>query len=165
MKKVEIIVIIGVLTGLLFKYLELAYAGIILSVSIHILAVFYFLFYLNSKDPLSNKIRKLIVKNDVKASLETMISSYALPLLLISVLFKLMHYPYASLLFNIGITACSLALIITFIKYQKNKSLYLKSLLLRLIIIGAIGILTTLVQNDTQPDLRDLNPDRLETKN
>ncbi|MBL4561524.1 MAG: hypothetical protein JKX79_11140 [Labilibaculum sp.] len=141
MKKIELISCIGIILSILLKILNLPFGGELLTVSITILATYYFLIFSGSKQVFVLKLRKFLFKEDVNDSIEIKISGFALPVVLIATLFRLQHFPFYSTLFYVGLTAILIALGITGYKYMRTKSTFLYNLAVRLIIIGGIGAL------------------------
>lgn len=141
MKKIELLSCIGITLSILLKLLNLPFGGELLTISITILATYYFLIFSPSKQVFVLKLRKFLFNEDVTDAIEVKISGFALPLTLIASLFRLQHFPFASTLFYVGLTAIIIALAIIGCKYMRTKSPFLYNLAVRLIIIGGISAL------------------------
>ncbi|PXX95411.1 hypothetical protein DF185_22085 [Marinifilum breve] len=162
MKKIELIAIIATIVALLLKQFELPYSGIILTISLNLLAIYYFLYYLSSNDPIAYRIRKVFIKEEVNNSITVKICGMGLPILLISILFKLMSYPYATTLFYIGLSACFLSCLLSFIEYHKTKDIFVRKMMARILIIGSIGLLLFFIPNEISNDNSDLQSNKNE---
>ncbi|WP_321280723.1 hypothetical protein [Marinifilum fragile] len=162
MKKIELIAIIATIVALLFKQFELPYSGIILTISLNLLAIYYFLYYLSSNDPIAYRIRKVFIKEEVSNSITVKICGMGLPIILISILFKLMFYPYATTLFYIGLLACFLCCLLSFIEYHKTKDLFLRQMMTRILIIGGIGLFLFFIPTERPNDQSDLKSNHVE---
>jgi len=144
MKKTELILagIAGISLLLYFLHLPV---GIFLAVSGFLLAGLYF--YLGFA--LFNNIRlRNIFKFDsyqgIKSGriLGASLIGIALSSTLIGFLFKVFHLPGADFNLYPGLIGLSLAFIFVLVKYSKEKSKYRKFILLRILIIGLLGILS-----------------------
>ncbi len=155
MKKIELISCIGITLSILLKLLNLPFGGELLTVSITILAIYYFLIFSGTKQKFVSTLKKFLFKEDVTDTIEVKISGFALPLVLIATLFRLQHFPFSSTLFYVGLTAIFIALAIIGYKYMRTKSPFLYNLAVRLIIIGGIGALIFIT-----PSMGDKNIDK-----
>ncbi|MDE5417741.1 hypothetical protein L3049_06945 [Labilibaculum sp. DW002] len=141
MKKIELFIILSACLSILLKTLHIPFSGELLTISIMILANYYFLYYLAVNQGLVLRLRKFLFKEVIVDSIEVKISGFALPLLLIAILFKLQHYPFWPDLFIVGLTVNSIGIIITGYKHFKLKSIFFYHLFIRLVIIGAIAFI------------------------
>ncbi|MCY1635176.1 hypothetical protein [Marinifilum sp. D737] len=162
MKKIELIAIIATIVALLLKQFGLHYSGIILTISLNLLAIYYFLYYLSSNDPIAYRIRKVFIKEEVNNSIAVKICGMGLPILLISILFKLMYYPYATTLFYIGLSACFLSCLLSFIEYHNTKDIFVRQMMTRILIIGGIGLFLFFIPTEIPNDQGNLKSNKME---
>ena len=89
----------------------------------------------------------------------------ALSNLLIGILFKIMHYPVASLMLYSGIFTTVIILGISSVKYLKTKNEFYKRILIRIAIIGGVALLLAIIPSMTITKLQYRNyPDYIEAR-
>jgi hypothetical protein len=152
MNKLEKILGLIVLVALIFKLTLITGGGILIVLSLSVLAIIYYPFGF----ALFNKIGfQQIFKRDSYKGLSALriIGAIgvgtALSIICIGILFKLQHWPGSKINLLAGLITSLILLIIILIKYSKNKDDFYTMILKRLIIIGGFGLIMILTSDLT----------------
>jgi hypothetical protein len=143
MKKFEIIVCLILVLSLIGKSLGLPWMGIILGLSLLALLGFYnFLSF-----ALFNRIsfKGIFKESSYKYTsafriILAIITGWAFSILLIGILFKAEFLPFAKNLMFVGLTVSGLLFIVSLISFIRSRSDYFRQILIRIVIIGGIGL-------------------------
>ena len=138
MKLAEKIILLVVIIGLIFKLMHWPFAGLILTISLTSLAMFYIASAFNAFED-KDKNRGLSVVCGIFMSITT-----------IGILFKFMHWPMANIQLLVGAIPLPILFLVTLLLKLKQKDeilqTYYKNMLLRL---GIFIILLFLFINTT----------------
>jgi hypothetical protein len=141
MKKFELILGIFIIVSLIMKLFMIPFAAILLSISLSLLAIYYFIFGTSIfKD---KKLKDILNIKSFKAfsSFRKFESAgVGLSLICIGILYSIEHLPGADLFLVVGLIYTLIALVIALIRFQKNKENYYKRILKRITIIGGFGL-------------------------
>jgi hypothetical protein len=153
MIKLEKIIGITALVGLILKYLLLiSGGGILITLSLVILADLYFLFgfalfnQIEFKQIFKSDSYKEITKEQIIGSIGVGI---ALSMIFVGALFKFSHWPDSLVLLIIGTLISLVAAIVFLIKYFKSKQNYYIRVLKRIAIIGTLGLILMCISDLT----------------
>ena len=140
MKRFEIVLIALSGIAVTMKFLSIPGAGILTTLSLLILACCYF--YLG-----------FILFNDIKSgsvfnkgistwrAIGSIGAGIGLSAVCVGILFKAQHWPGEKVVLLVGLITVFVAGILANIKYMKSKSNFYKSVLLRSLMIGGLGLL------------------------
>ena len=133
MRKVEIVILVLFLIGVVMKIFQLPGSGVMLGLSLSVLSMIYFGFSWLIFKPAEGK-------NVVAFSI---LSGLIYSILCSGVLFKIQIYEGASIILNVGITALVLVLLpIVFWGYRKGSTKsYFAPHLKRILVIGSIALI------------------------
>ena len=144
MKRFEIIFGIVFLIAVIFKIADWPGGSILGTISLTLLACFYFLFGF----AFFNKIRlkNIFSKDSYKEiSVLRIIGSigfgWGLSTVCMGILFKMMHWPGGNIQLGVGLTQIFVITIIALIKFFQSKNDFYKNVLLRIAIIGGFGLI------------------------
>jgi len=142
MKRFEIILGIVFLIAVILKIAHLPGAGILLTISLTSLACFYFFFAIFKNVSQENTFSK---KSHKGIPILRIIGSFGawwgISVFCIGILFKLMHFPGEKMILLVGIITIFVVAIIALVKFLQSKSDLYKTILLRIAIIGGLGLL------------------------
>jgi hypothetical protein len=147
MKRIEQIAAVFTAIGILMKVLLISGGAMVIGVSLTVLAVIYYPYgflYFNSI-PINKAFKKESYKGmTFLRGFGTFGGGLIFSILSVGTLFKLLQLPGAAVMLSIGLTAGTLFLVATFVKYLMNRDRsFLRKMLIRTIII--IGVSGTLV--------------------
>jgi len=149
MKLVEIILIVFTIIGLIFKLMHLPLAGLILTISLMSLAMFYGISVIYKvATSVGNNTLSQTAKNSIPLSV---VSSMFLGILIIGILFKLMFWPMSGIMLLFGIMGTTVIFIVTLILFFTKKDLkpFCKELLIRVGSWLFVGILLYSTSTET----------------
>lgn len=142
----EKIVLVLVIVGVLFKVLHLPFAGPLIIIALSALSVIYYSF---SPALMGGSLLKI---KDVQAYSGSKLSGAGLTLegitlsvMLIGVLFKVQHWPGASVMLMVGASSGLLVFILGWRKYSKTSDAFLPQLFMRLIPVTILSLYFLLV--------------------
>ena len=143
MKRFEIILGIGVLVALFFKVLHFPGGSLLLTITLMGLACIYlfwgFALFNNVSD--ENAFNKSAYSGiSTQQIMFSIVAALALSAVCIGILFKIQHWPGAVVILLSGLIAVFVVGIIALIKYLGSKSDFYKMILLRIAIIGVVGL-------------------------
>lgn len=155
MKKLEKILGIIILFAIIYKFLHLPGASLLLIVSVLPLAtIYYFGFAFFNDIRLHDILKKTSYENlSTKRIFGCGIFGVLLSSVVIGILFKLQFYPGASLQLSIGLKGIGIVLIVATIYYFKHKSKTYKKIISRILIIGTIGICVYIIPSSKLVDI------------
>ena len=151
MKRFEIICGVVFLIALIFKIAFWPGGSILATLSMTLLACFYFIFgfaffnnirltnIFNNKSYQDISELRFIVPIGVGCGLST---------LCIGILFKMMHFPGGSMVLHTGLLIILIAAIIALVNFFRSKSEFYKTIFLRIIIIGGLGLFLAFPSSD-----------------
>src|ERR1035437_6127180 len=144
MKRLELILAIIIAIAILMKLTLLPSAGIFLFFSIMMLSGIYYPFgfaFFNNID-LIEITKKASYKNiSVKRIVGAISAGIGISIICTGILFKISHYPGASVMLYIGLDLTTLVFIISLFRFFKSKDSFYLNIYKRFAIIGAIGVL------------------------
>lgn len=152
MKKLETILGLSVLIAIVLKINLLPFGSILLMLSILILAIIYYPlgFALFNEIRLTQIFKKTSYKGlTALRIIGSILAGSSFSLICAGVLFKLNFWSGAQNILFLGLISTLIILILVLIKYFKTKSNFYKQLLIRILIIGGIGLITNLVSDLT----------------
>jgi hypothetical protein len=152
MKKLEKILGVAFLIALILKLTLLPGGGILATFSLLILANLYFLFGFALFNQIALKdIFKGASYNGIPALriIGAIGTGSALSVLCVGILFRLQHWPGASINIITGVIVSLIILIIVLIKYFKAKEQFYFRILKRLIILGGLGFILLNLSDST----------------
>lgn len=156
MKKFEIIMGGIVILSIIMKLLHFAGSGLLLTLSLLSLSIFYFLFSV----ALFNKIhlKKRPADEDkpktfTKRVIGSIFLGFTLSIILNGILFKLQLWPGGELMMYIGIIFLVFILVVASIFYFRSRDRFYKRVFTRSIIIGLTGVLIFLLPMSTLIDI------------
>ena len=144
MKRFEIIFGIVFLIALVLKFTLIPGGGILATVSLMPLAIFYcflsFAYFNNIKlkNIFSTKSYRGISTLRITGSIGT---GLGLSAICMGILFKIQHWPGGDFFSTVGLIAVIIVAIIAFIKFLRSKNDFYKKVLLRIAIIGSLWLL------------------------
>jgi hypothetical protein len=148
MKKLEIILIIGAVVGLLMALFDLPLNSLVVSLFFLVLALIYF--YLGFA--LFNGIRfRDILKSESYKGLGTwriavaIITGIALSEITIGLMFTLLDYPMARPLLTFGLVLTSIMLLLAAVRNAKEKDRFYRNIILRCAVFIIIDVVFLLV--------------------
>ncbi|WP_103071439.1 hypothetical protein [Aquimarina sediminis] len=145
MKKIEVVLILGAVLGILFFVLNYPFGAIITIISLLTLSCIYFYFGF----ALFNRVQFLdIFKKSSFTGISTVSilgaigAGVALSIVLVGILFKIFRWPFASQNLLIGGIMISVISIFSFVRFLKNGKRVYKEILVRSLLFGSIcGVL------------------------
>lgn len=143
MKKIEFLLILLSIVLIIMKVLALPWSGILLGITLFLLACFYYFlsFALFNKISLKGIFNKSSYKNISARRLIFAIGiGWALSITILGSLFKLEVLPYSSYILLFGVIAIGITSFISLLLKYQTKSKYFNQILLRNLIIGGIGL-------------------------
>lgn len=144
MKNIEKILAISAIIAFVLKLNNISIGSLILTTTIGSLACFYI--YLGSslyEDKKTTDISLKTIFHELKGpkmSMPTLVS-YPISIILIGILFNLQHWPGGIAMLTFGLVGALVALFVVGVKYKKNPTMPHKNMLIRLSIIGSIGLI------------------------
>ncbi|MFQ3172926.1 MAG: hypothetical protein ACI8W0_000006 [Flavobacterium sp.] len=161
MKKFELIIGTLVIISLLYKLLFSTELNTLFIISLISLSLFYLYFsflYFNNI-PIKKAFKKDSYNGITKWEIYGSIGlGFGLSFTCLGILFSIMRWPM-NLYNEIGILVLIVIGIVGLIKFKTNKTTNLKKSLIRILVIGGIGSIIWLTQNDTVKDILKLeNP-------
>jgi len=143
MKKTEIIVAGIAILAIIMKFTHLPGAGILLVLSLGVLSMLYmylgFAFFNNIKFKEIFK-KKSYVDTNKKRLIGAIGTGFTLSMAVVGILFKIQLYPGAETQLMVGIGGLIIVSIISIIKMLKKSEKFYKSILIRVVIFGAICV-------------------------
>jgi len=147
MKKVELILASIALLAFGLKLLSVTGGSILTVLSLSALAIIYFVLTFAIADNI--KVAYIFNKSSYAQSkfiriLGAIFLGFGLSITLIGILFKVQHWPGANENLNVGLISIAVIGIIALLKYAQKGLLFYKNILLRIGVIGAVGIIALL---------------------
>ena len=143
MKRFEIVFGILILIALFFKIAHWHGGGILATISLTSLACFYYLFSFAffNKIRLTNIFKGSSYKGiSTQQIIVSIVAGFGLSTVCIGILFKMMHWHGAAIMLLSGLITIFVVAIISLIKFFRSKNDCDKQILLRIAIIGVIGL-------------------------
>ena len=155
MKKAETYLGITAILGFILKLLHIPGNSFLLVVSLSTLALFYYLSFAYFNNIRIRDIFKIKAysNTNVKRILGTIVLGFALSLCVLGILFKIQFYSNANIILLSGLFYLCVILITTLFFYFRNKSFFYKKILNRIIIIGSICFLFSVIPSTTLVDI------------
>ncbi len=160
MKKLEAILCVLILTGLILKFALIPGAGTITTFSLLLLGTFYYLFGF----ALFNKIgfRQIFKRDSYKDTnalriIGAVLTGWAVSIIFIGVLFTVQHYPGAAFFLYCGLVCIILIFIVALIRYLKSKEEYYIRIFKYLAVSAVIGLLFLFVPESSVIELQYRN--------
>ena len=145
MKKIEIIIAAVSVIALVLSILSVPYAKF----SAHAIFTIYSMFYWLFSFALLNNIRfRDIFKKEAykgvgwKRIVGAICTGYALSLVIIGILFKIMSFPGAGIMLLLGVGYLCIIAIVAIVKYVQTRSQFYVGVLVRIAIIGGLGLVS-----------------------
>ena len=157
MKKFEIVVAIVIVISVVLRLLDIPGSFPVMLISLSILSMLYypFGFLLLNDIPLKGIFKKESYNG--KSTLRivfSVLAGLALSVTVIGLLFKIEFYPGARFMLELGSLGLFVAVIISIIKYRKNRDLFYSSMVKRAVIIGGLALFLLVLPNSILVDLR-----------
>ena len=145
MKKTELLLGIITTIAIILRFMEIPYAGFLMTISLTTLAFFYFAFGLilfineiNFKDVFKKETFKHISKLRI---LGTFATGFSISLIIIGMLFKLGGYSPTNIVLVFGLILALIIMSISTIKFLKAKTDFYRQILSRIILVGGVGLI------------------------
>lgn len=156
MKRLERIVGLIAVIGIVFKLLHFPGGSLLTVLSFAVLSLFYFLlgFLLFNGVRLRDVDRTDALKNiGTQQIILTVVLSIALSMVLIGVLFKIQLWPGGTLQLSLGLFVTAVTLAVALFFYLRTKRAYYRRMFTRIAIIGGFGLLLFLTPRGTLIDI------------
>lgn len=143
MKRFEIVLIVLIVLGFILNISGVAGGALVISLSIFTLSAFYFLcsYFLFSNIGLRDAFKSSTFKSlSILRIIGAFFCGAFLGLGLLGLLFKWQFWPGASFMLLVALVNISVILIISIIKFTKQKSIFYKNLLKRAVVMFVLGI-------------------------
>ena len=144
MKKTEIIFAVLLLVGLNFKFFLLPFGGTITTISAMTLSIMYYIFgfaffnHIKIKDIFKKEAYKDV---SVLRIIGAIGAGIGISTICIGVLFKVQRWPLANDNLVVGLSLSLIVFVVAAIRFLKNKNIYYRRILVRLLIACSIGII------------------------
>lgn len=133
-----------IIISIVLKLLNISGNGILFTLStLFLMSLYFYLGFAMFNDITFKGIFKQQSYKEISTLriIGSIVAGIGLSILLTGILFRLQHWPGANFQLLIGLIFSGIILIIVLIKYLKEKSLFYKRVLSRLIIIGGFGLI------------------------
>ncbi len=148
MKKLELALVVVTALGILLKFFNLPFSAILLTLSLSSLALVYMGFgaalFSNVPARLANYGSDSI-GTEGSSITGTRFLGYAMALVLVGTLFKIQHWPMATMQLMVGLIALILLFALVVFRAQKAKTPIPSGLVVRAVIVGIIGACSILL--------------------
>jgi hypothetical protein len=148
MKKLEITFILIFLMGMIFRILSIVGSNTLIFFSLAPLSLFYFFFSF----AFLNRIKlKQILKNESYSNTShlrlvfTIVLGFCFSSFTLGILYKLLYWVSAQLVFITGIILLTICLIISIIKFKQNHLIFYKIILIRIFLMLIVGLVSVFV--------------------
>lgn len=144
MKKTELILILLIAVGILMKVFHLPGSGMLLTLSLSTMALFYWfaLFPLSYNESLKEAYEKHLKVNKKYVRFGgTFFTSYIFSMVILGILFKIQLWKSADILLTIGLIASVIILVISAVKFLKKKEDYYLNIFKRVLSWGLVGFI------------------------
>ncbi|NOU61389.1 hypothetical protein [Marinifilum caeruleilacunae] len=160
MKKTEKILAIVAVLSVLLNLSTVPFSAVLTTISFTGLSLLYM--YLSFALFNNISFRQILKKESYQEVsririFATVLTGMALSVCLIGILFKLLLYPFAEINLITGLNGLSIAIIVSAIMYVIRKDKFYVSILKRIMIVGAVGILFTLTSREQIIDIKYRN--------
>jgi len=166
MKKGELIIGVLAIISILLNLFLVPGGGFLSVVFCLTLSVFYFLFSfalfnnIKLKSLIKNKSTEKIIPLRIVGAVGL---GFAIPEIIIGILFKIQNYPGADLYLLVGLIILLIISIVSLVKYLKNKPDFYIRIFKRVAIYGSLGLIVLLLPSDTISEFKYRNhPEFLE---
>ena len=158
MRKIEFVLIIMIIIGLALTLLLIPGGSIIFGLSSGLLAMLYYPlgFMVYSDIPIKGVFKKSSYSHtNTRRIFGSVVVGIVLSIIIIGCLFRINIYPGDQIMLRMGLSLLTIGLVVTLILYfQRNKDVFYKQILIRILIIGAIGITLVFIPTDFLIDVR-----------